>query len=454
MDESTTDVRFSSHASLAALGALLREKELLGPVAEHVRIRQKSIKYTPVEKLQDAFISLLAGAHGLVEINTLLRSDPALQRAFGRSSCAEQSVVQQTLSAATADNVIQMQAAYRQIYRAHSLGYRHDYQTSFQVLDADMTGNPCGKKAEFASKGYFANERNRRGRQLGRVLATRYQEIVTEQLLDGKKQLPQTLIGLISDAEQGLELDRAKRERTIVRVDSGGGSLDDVNWLLSQGYQFHGKEYSAIKARRLADSVEQWFPDPRVPGREVGWVTEPAHEYVSPVRRIAVRCRKDNGQWGIGVLISTVTTQEVFAQTRLPFTYAPMEQLLAYVYFYDARGGGIETSFKGDKQGLGMTQRNKHSFTGQQMLQWLTALAHNVIIWAKQWLLPEAPALKRYGIRRIVRDILRISGHIEQNEQQIVSISLNQRAPMANQIAKALERLLRTAHVAITLGET
>jgi hypothetical protein len=48
-------------------------------------------------------------------------------------------------------------------------------------------------------------------------------------------------------------LDQAKRSRTIVRLDSGGGSVDDVNWLLLRGYQIHGKDYSGRHARHLAD---------------------------------------------------------------------------------------------------------------------------------------------------------------------------------------------------------
>jgi len=36
--------------------------------------------------------------------------------------------------------------------------------------------------------------------------------------------------------------------------------------------------------------------------------------------------------------------------------------LWAEVSFYDERGGGIETSLKGDKQGLGLTRRNKKRF--------------------------------------------------------------------------------------------
>ncbi len=37
------------------------------------------------------------------------------------------------------------------IYRQHSQGYRHDYQASLHLLDVDMSGMPCGKKAAFAS---------------------------------------------------------------------------------------------------------------------------------------------------------------------------------------------------------------------------------------------------------------------------------------------------------------
>src|SRR3989441_10111921 len=178
MNESTTVTtkQFTSCASLAALGIKLRDLKVFHPIEQTVQIAQKTIKDSPSDKLYDAFISLLAG--GLVEINTRLRADGALQRAFGRSRCAEQSVVQDTLNACTAQNVEQMEQAMDRIYRQHSQGYQHDYQASFQVLDVDMSGLPCGPKAAFATKGYFAKQRNRRGRQLGPVLATTYQEVV------------------------------------------------------------------------------------------------------------------------------------------------------------------------------------------------------------------------------------------------------------------------------------
>jgi len=43
-----------------------------------------------IDNVYDAFISLLAGAHGLIEINTCLRSDPALQQAFGNANSNEE----------------------------------------------------------------------------------------------------------------------------------------------------------------------------------------------------------------------------------------------------------------------------------------------------------------------------------------------------------------------------
>jgi hypothetical protein len=53
-------------------------------------------------------------------INTLLQADPGLQQAFGRTACAEQSVVQETLNACAPENIEQLHHALDEIYRAHS----------------------------------------------------------------------------------------------------------------------------------------------------------------------------------------------------------------------------------------------------------------------------------------------------------------------------------------------
>ena len=118
-----------------------------------------------------------------------------------------------------------------------------------------------------------------------------------DRLFDGKTQLTRALQPLMRAAETSLQVDQCKRSRTIVRVDAGGGSLDDVNWRLSRGYQVHGKDYSGRQAARLAKSVQYWFTDPHQPERQFGWVTEVSRAYVRPVKRIAVRCRKADGKF-------------------------------------------------------------------------------------------------------------------------------------------------------------
>ena len=457
MNESTTRVikQFTGCATLAAIGIKLRERKVFEPIKQSVQIAQKTIKDSPSDKLYDAFISLLAGAQGLVEINTRLRADGALQRAFGRKRCAEQSVVQDTLNACTPENVEQMQHAMDRIYRQHSQGYRHDYQADFQELDVDMSGLPCGPKAAFATKGYFAKQRNRRGRQLGRVLASRYGEIVVDRLFDGKTQLTTALQPLMRAAEETLQLDEDKRRRTIVRLDAGGGSLDDVNWLLARGYLVHCKDYSGQQAKRLAKSVTDWYPDPHQPERAFGWVTQPTQAYVRPVKRIAVRCRKSDGQFAYGVLISALSAQHVLTLTgqSLSLLEEPAVVLLAYVTFYDQRGGGVETSFKGDKQGLGLGKRSKKRFAAQQMVMLLGSLAHNVIVWAGHWL--ASPTLQHYGLLRMVRDVFHISGFLLTDAcGQVTQIVLNQAAPLAPALVLPLRKLLVCAHVAVNLGQT
>lgn len=157
MNECITETtrHFTPAASLAALGVKLHHMKVFELIEQRVHIAQKTVTYRPIDKLYDGFIALLAGAHGLVEIKTRLRSDPALQAAFGRTACAEQSVVQQTLDSCRPEHVQQMEQAIDDLFRQHSQAAYHDYQTDWQVLDVDMSGWLCGKIAAFARHRVF-----------------------------------------------------------------------------------------------------------------------------------------------------------------------------------------------------------------------------------------------------------------------------------------------------------
>src|SRR5947208_1372752 len=154
------------------------------------------------------------------------------------------------------------------------------------------------------------------------------------------------------------------------------------------------------------------------------------------------------------VLASHSSAQHVLLLTGQPLSLLsdPASVLLAYVRFYDQRGGGAETSFKGDKQGLGIGKRNKKRFVAQQMIMLLGSLAHNVILWARRWL--ASPALQQYGMLRIVRDVFHISGFLLLDAfGQVVQLVLNQAAPLAPALVDPLCLLLARTHVAVPSSE-
>ncbi len=101
-----------------------------------------------------------------------------------------------------------MRQAMQAIYRRYGAGYRHDYGRSWHLLDIDVSGMPAGRQGEGVEKGYFAKQKNKRGRQLGRVYATLYDEIVSEQLYKGKTQLNRSLQELVTRAETALNINR------------------------------------------------------------------------------------------------------------------------------------------------------------------------------------------------------------------------------------------------------
>jgi Transposase DDE domain group 1 len=442
MDEHT---EFSSRASLVMVGQQFQVMGLWAVIEKQVQIKQKVRRYTPHQKLLDAFITMLAGGHGLVESNTRVRPEPAIQLAFGRQDCAEQSTISETFNACTPENVEQLRQALKIILHQQGQSPKHDYAHDWQVLDVDMMGLVAGPQAEGATKGYFANQRKRRGRQLGRVLATHYEELVAERLYDGKRQLDASFQELLGLAEAALDLTENKRKRTIVRADGGAGSEANINWALAQGYQLLTKVHSWQRARKLAQTVTQWYADPKVSDREIGWVEQPTH-YRSPTRQIAVRHPKKDKQgqvtWHAFVLVFNLSDDLLFELSRQPKQAEPkpFDILLAALAAYDLRGGGLETQNRGSQQGLGLTHRNKRSFAAQEMLVLLAQLAHNLIIWSRNRLAAVDPCFRKFGLQRMVRDLFQISGQVRLAANgQVLSVALNPRHPYTAAFQRAFD---------------
>jgi hypothetical protein len=334
-----------------------------------------------------------------------------------------------------------MRQVMRMIYRQHSQGYRHKYPQRWQVLDADMSGMPAGLQGEGVTKGYLGDLQGRRGRQLGRVTASQYQEIVVERLYSGKIQLDNSLQELVIDACEVLDLNQAQRQRTVIRVDGSGGRDADINWLLDNDFQVCAKVHNWKRAHKLARSVETWHPDPKIPNRECGWVTAP-HPYHRPTHQIAIRSTEKNGKVHYRVLVVSLPAEAVFQLLDQPLLHPlnSIQWMWAIVHFYDARGGGVETSLKGSKQGLGITKRNKRSFHAQEMLVLLAQLAYNLILWFRNRLAEHSPFWLSYGVFRLVRDLFHIPGRAVFDDRGfLIGLYLQKSHCLADRLRSALD---------------
>src|SRR5206468_10281870 len=110
---------------------------------------------------------------------------------------------------------------------------------------------------------------------------------------------------------------------------------------------------------KLAATVREWFPDLKVPEREIGWVSQP-HAYTRLTQQIAIRKHKPNGKWMYMVIVTNIPDALVceLNQAAKSKRLTARERAFMIVHGYDLRGGGIETQNKSDKQGLGLAKRN------------------------------------------------------------------------------------------------
>lgn len=154
--------------------------------------------------------------------------------------------------------------------------------------------------------------------------------------------------------------------------------------------------------------------------------------------------------------MSTLSPPEVMALTQQPVDRLqdPIAVLLAYGSLYAQRGGGVASAITGDTQGLGMTQRNQKRLAAPQMVVQLHALAHTTMVWARHGLTPSVSMVKRWGILRLVRDVLHSSGRLAFDPRHGIShIILNRADPLSKRVITGLWVLLESEHIAVTLGE-
>lgn len=153
----TDELVNTQYAPLAVLLAHYQQNQVFSPLHE-VRIAMKTRDFTPYDKLEQVAVSILAGCQTLSEVNQKLKPEQGLALAGGWSRFADQSGLSRTLDALTLMNIKQLRRAETQIWRTRSQAINHDWR-GYLWLDFDLSGLPCGKRAEASQKGYFSGKK-------------------------------------------------------------------------------------------------------------------------------------------------------------------------------------------------------------------------------------------------------------------------------------------------------
>lgn len=149
----------TSFAPLGVLGYCLTRTAFLAPVFADLTLPIKEVDHSPAAKLMDVLTSILAGCRAISQVNTRLRPDLALARAWERESFAEQSNLARTLDAFSPEHVAQLRQGSEALFRRESQALRHDFARDRLWLDIDLTPLPASKHAEGSTKGKIGGKK-------------------------------------------------------------------------------------------------------------------------------------------------------------------------------------------------------------------------------------------------------------------------------------------------------
>lgn len=413
----------TSFAPLGVLGYCLTQTRFLAPVWAELDLGLKTVDHAPEAKLLDVVISILAGCRSIAQVNTRLRPDVALARAWNRGRFADQSTLTRTLDAFSATAVAQLRRGSEDLFRRESHLLRHDFAQEWLWLDIDLTPLPISKHAEGSTKGKFA-QRDRYGRQLARVHAPQYHETLFSRIYPGNQESSPAYVPTLQALDAFLALTPAQKQRTVLRSDAGFGSDANINRALTDQWQILTKNKGGGRrplalARQVAEQDWQSLGSER-------WVAQAVNppSYVCPSQCLVFRWPNRAGEIKYSVIVCSITTWT-------------MAETIAH---YDDRGT-CETEIQSDKGGLKLERRRKRRLAAQEALVLHTDLAHNLLAWVPQWMFPGEP-LASFGTTRLIEDVFHLPGRLFFHGQRLIEVQLNRLHPHAEAVAEGLERML------------
>jgi len=211
----------------------------------------------------------------------------------------------------------------------------------------------------------------------------------------------------------------------VWRLDGGFGSDDALNWLLARNSQVLVKGYNSRRADKVVQEAgsDDWLT---VRARKWAKVVPTRVRYGRRVQTIALHWITAKGKPKNALLLHTLWD----------------EVLLQVLQYYDARGGTLESDLHQDKLGLQLIRRRKHCWYAQEAWVILTDIAHNLLVWVKDWMFAHS-RFERYGMLRLVQDVFSLPGTLEFKGDRLHKVSLLRTHPYAPEILSCVEHLFR-----------
>jgi len=245
---------------LAAVGHFAQEIGLPTAFRQFIHLKQKQIRYDPVDKLLTFFVSLVDGCGYTSDINQRLKPYPALARAWDLSEFAGQNAVNGTLHALKPEQLQHIEQVFQFLFEQNSLASQQSPQEPLMV-DIDTKGltvSPRSQRFEWAEGGYFPGPRNQKGLQfsaafiganfrevLGGHLAPGYAHVTHGlpailQLIEHRLGPPPRRGDLLKQRARGLQ---AEAKAQVERADASERHVE-------QAYEHLGKLHRRIEAHQ------------------------------------------------------------------------------------------------------------------------------------------------------------------------------------------------------------
>lgn len=359
-------IAFQQHAAMATF---------FGPVAEHLRVKMKVVRYTVLQKVQTLVASILLGCPHTSAINHRMVPDQVAAREWGMERFPDQSQVNLFLNRMTAENIAQLRLAHQDLIRSHSL-LRSAPQV---VVDFDQTGlRVTGKTYELAEKGYFPRRRGARGYQLSAALASAegYQPEAIANYLDPGNVLGPTRLADLLQAT--LAVFQQRGPQLVIRLDAGYGLPSTLETLQAAEVGF----------------VLKW----RSPGVAKRIVLE--HQLQWQRHTETVRVAKGPAHLGARSVICAVKGELTMLLTNLDWNPR------ALFDFYNQRQT-IEAFFKAGKHVYGMANLRSRRFLAISAFLGFVFLTHNLLVWTKAAIFAGTRLVATHT-RELVEKIIRV----------------------------------------------